>query len=97
MVVFLSLHQLLQESELEVQCIAMRLRKISDRYISNAGALQWTMNSLGRADVKLRHTKGKITENTVYACALLSAHADTHGTKGKKGTISRMSDQANAA
>ncbi len=51
--------------------------------------------SLGRADVKLRHAKGKIAENTVYACALLSVHADTHGTKGKKGTISRMSDQAN--
>ena len=28
--------------------------------------------SLGRADVTLRHAKGKITENTVYACALLS-------------------------
>ncbi len=40
--------------------------------------------------------KGKMAENTVYACALLSAQADTHGTKGKKGTISRMSDQANA-
>ncbi len=39
--------------------------------------------------------RGKIAENTVYACALLSAHTDTHGTKGKKGTISRMSDQAN--
>ncbi len=39
--------------------------------------------------------RGKIAENTMYACALLSAHTDTHGTKGKKGTISRMSDQAN--
>ncbi len=39
--------------------------------------------------------RGKIAENTVYACALLSAHNDTHGTKGKKWTISRMSDQAN--
>ncbi len=39
--------------------------------------------------------RGKIAENTVYACALLSAHTDTHGTKGEKGTISRMSDQAN--
>ncbi len=39
--------------------------------------------------------RGKIAENTVYACALLSAHTDTHGTKGKKGMISRMSDQAN--
>ncbi len=51
--------------------------------------------SLGRADVTLRHAKGKIAENTVYACALLSAHGDTHGTKGKKGMISRMFDQAN--
>ena len=39
--------------------------------------------------------RGKIAENTVYVCALLSAHTDTQGTKGKKGTISRMSDQAN--
>ena len=39
--------------------------------------------------------RGKIAENTVYACALLSTHTNTHGTKGKKGTISRMSDQAN--
>ncbi len=54
-----------------------------------------TWYSLGRADVTLRHAKGKIAENTVYACALLSAHGDTHGTKGKKGMISRMSDQAN--
>ena len=53
-------------------------------------------HSLGRANVTLRHTKGKIAENTMYACALLSAHADTQGTKGKKGAISRMSDQANA-
>ena len=52
-------------------------------------------HSLGRADVTLRHAEGKITENTVYACALLSAHGDTHGTKGKKGMISRMYDQAN--
>ncbi len=52
-------------------------------------------HSLDRADVKLRHAKGKIAENTVYVCALLSAHADTHGTKGQKGTISQMSDQAN--
>ncbi len=37
-------------------------------------------NSLGWTDVKLRHAKGKIAENTVYA---------------KKGTISRMSNQAN--
>ncbi len=51
--------------------------------------------SLGWADVILRHAKGKIADNRVYACALLSAHTDTHGTKGKKGTISRMSDQAN--
>ena len=51
--------------------------------------------SLGRAAITLRHAKGKIAENTVYACALLSAQADTHGTKGKKGTISQMSDQAN--
>ena len=58
--------------------------------------LLYIQHSLGRTDVTLRHVKGKITENTVYACALLSAHADTHGTKGKKGTISRMSDQANA-
>ena len=50
--------------------------------------------SLGRANVTLRHAKEKIAENTVYACVLLSAHADTHGTKGKKGTICRMSDQA---
>ena len=41
------------------------------------------MHSLGRADVTLRHARGKISENTVYACALLSGHADTHGTKGK--------------
>ncbi len=41
--------------------------------------------SLGRADVKLRHAKGKSAENTVYARALLSAHVDTHGTKGKRG------------
>ncbi len=47
--------------------------------------------SLGRADVKLRHTKEKIAENTVYTRALLSAHAD----KGEKGTISQMSDQVN--
>ena len=53
------------------------------------------LHSLGRADVTLRHAKGKIAENTVYVCSLLSAHADTHGTKGEKGTISRMSDQAN--
>ena len=53
------------------------------------------VDSLGRADVTLCHAKGKIAENTVYACALLSAQADTHVTKGKKGTISRMSDQAN--
>ncbi len=52
-------------------------------------------NSLGRVDVKLRHTKGKIAENTVYACVLLSMDADTHGTKGEKGTISWMSDRAN--
>ena len=52
-------------------------------------------HSLGRADVKIRHAKGKIAENIVYACALLSVHTDTHGMKGKKGTISRMSDQAN--
>ncbi len=49
------------------------------------------MYSLGRVDarvdVTLRHAKGKIAENTVYACALLSAHTDTHGTKGKKGTL----------
>ncbi len=45
------------------------------------------MHSLGRVDVKLRQAKGKIAENTVYACVLLSAHAGTHGTKGKKGTI----------
>ncbi len=49
-------------------------------------------HSLGRADVRLRHARGKTAENAVYACALLSAHTDTHGTKGKKGTISRMSD-----
>ncbi len=53
------------------------------------------LNSLGRADVTLRHAKGKIAENTVYACALPSADGDTHGTKGKKEMISRMSDQAN--
>ena len=29
--------------------------------------------------------RGKITENTVYICALLSAHADMHNTKGRKG------------
>ncbi len=52
-------------------------------------------DSLGWADVKLHHAKGKIVENTVCACALLSALTDTHGTKGEKGTISRMSDQAN--
>ena len=40
-------------------------------------------------------SKGKIAENTVYACALLSAHADAHDTKGKLGMISRMFDQAN--
>ena len=51
--------------------------------------------SLGQADVILRHAKGKIMENRVHACALLSTHTDTHGTKGKKGTISRMSNQAN--
>ncbi len=39
--------------------------------------------------------RGKIAKNTVYACALLSAQADTHSTKGKKGMISRMSDQVN--
>ncbi len=27
----------------------------------------------------------KIAENTAYACVLLSAHPDTHSTKGKKG------------
>ena len=48
--------------------------------------------SLGRADIKLQHAKGEIAENTVYACALLSAHI---ATKGKKGKISWMSDQAN--
>ena len=62
------------------------------------------MHSLGRADVKLRHAKGKTAENTMYACAcaLLSAHADNDmhtataraRSKGKKGMISRMSDQA---
>ena len=52
-------------------------------------------DSLGRADVISLHAKGKIAENRVYACALLSAHTDTHSTKGGKGTISRMSDQAN--
>ena len=52
-------------------------------------------DSLGRADVKLRHAKGKIAENIVYVCALLSAQGDTHGTKRKKGTISRMSNQVN--
>ena len=63
----------------------------------NAVALirQISMHSLGRADVTLRHAKGKIAGNRVYACALPSAHGDTHGTKGKKGMISRMSDQAN--
>ena len=54
-----------------------------------------SLHSLGRADVKLRDAKGKIAENTVYACALLSAHADAQGTKGKKRMIFRMSDQAN--
>ncbi len=39
-------------------------------------------NLLGWADVKLRHAKKKITENTKYACALLSVHNDTHDTKG---------------
>ncbi len=58
--------------------------------------LLYSQHSLGWTDVTLRHAMGKIAENTVYACALLSAHVDTHGTKGKKGTISRMSDQANA-
>ncbi len=54
-------------------------------------------HSLGQADVTLRHVKGKTAENTAYACALPSAHGDTHGTKGKKGMIYRMSaDQANA-
>ena len=52
-------------------------------------------HSLGGADIKLRHAKGKIAENTVYTCALLIAHAVTHGTKGEKESISRMSDQAN--
>ncbi len=49
-----------------------------------------------RADVKLRHAKGKIAENTVYACALLSPYADTQRCQGKKGMISRMSDQGQA-
>ena len=40
--------------------------------------------------------KRKIIKNTLYACALLSAHTHMHSAKGKKGTISRMSDQANS-
>ncbi len=31
----------------------------------------------------------------MYACALLSTHTDKHNTKGGKGTICLMSDQAN--
>ena len=57
--------------------------------------LTWNQYSLGRAGVKLRHAKGKIADIAVYACALLSAHIDTHGTKGKKGMVSRISKQAN--
>ncbi len=53
------------------------------------------IHSLVWADVTLRHAKGKNAENTVYACALLSTHVDTNGTKGEKGAVSRMSDQAN--
>ena len=41
-------------------------------------------DSLGRADVTLRHAKGKIAENTVYACALPSAHVYARH-KGEKG------------
>ena len=62
----------------------------------SAGSAQGCVSkySLGRDDVTLP-AKGKIAENTVYACVLLSAHTNTHDTKGKKGTISRLSDQAN--
>ena len=43
------------------------------------------VHSLGRPDVKLRHTKGKIGKNEVYA--LLSAHTDTRPQRGGKGEI----------
>ena len=45
--------------------------------------------------LNLCNAKEKIDENAVYACALLSVHTDTHGTKGKRGMISWMSDPAN--
>ena len=41
------------------------------------------------------NTNGKIAENTVYTCELLSMYIDTHGTKGEKGDDLWMSDQTN--
>ena len=49
---------------------------------------------LGRTGVKLRQTKGKINENTVYARFLLNLCTDMHNTRGK-GMISQISNQVN--
>ncbi len=40
---------------------------------------------LGWANVKLRHAKVKIAEDTVYTCALLCTHTYSYSTKGGKG------------
>ncbi len=39
---------------------------------------------LGRANIKLCHTKGNITKNALYACVLRTAHLDILTTKRKE-------------